>query len=100
MSEDESNYAPASKGKGGQVLGEDESIPKRRWFKIINMQWQSQEVMKWLRTMDLIYIRTKFYKDKTSMPGSQFRKHFPFNKVEIGWPIRRLPCNFYNVKWL
>jgi hypothetical protein len=64
------------------------------------MQWWSVEVTTWLRTMDLVYVGTKFYEDNTAVPGNQFRLHYPSNITQIGWPIIGLPHNFYNATWL
>jgi hypothetical protein len=108
MSEDESDHAPSSDSddEDDQAQGEDDhrhisqSAPRGRQFKIINMRWRSPEVTKWLRTMDLIYIGTKFYEDGTSVPGNQPRERYPSDKVEIGRPITGLPRNFYDARWL
>ena len=106
ISDDESDHAPSSDDEDDQAQGEDghghisQSAPRGRRFKIVNMQWRSPEVTKWLRTMDLIYIGTKFYEDGTSMPGNQFRERYPSDKVETGRPITGLPRNFYDARWL
>jgi hypothetical protein len=100
MSEDESDHAPTSEDEEDKDGHISQSLPKGRRFKIVNMKWRSQEATKWLRTMDLIYVGTKFYEDRTAMPGSQFRERYPSDKVEIGRAIRGLPRNFYDVQWL
>jgi hypothetical protein len=53
VSEDESDHG----GKGGALQG--------RRYKIRELQWQSPEVTKWLRMMDLIYAGTKINEDNT-----------------------------------
>ena len=43
----------------------------------------SLEVTKWLRTMDLIYARTKINEDGTSQLGNQFQQHYP-SIIQLG----------------
>ena len=54
----------------------------------------------WLRTMDLIYSGTKINEDHTSQPGNQFRQRYPSTLENIGHPIKGLPRNFYDERWL
>jgi len=104
MSEDESDHA--SENESDRAQGEDgnnhtpQSGPKRRRYKVVKMQWRSMEVTKWLRTMDLVYVGTKFYEDNTAVPGNQFRQRYPSDATQIGQPIVGLPRNFYDAAWL
>ena len=104
MSEDESDHA--SENESDRAQGEDgdnhilQSGPKRRRYKVLKMQWRSVEVTTWLRTMDLVYVGTKFYEDNTAVPGNQFRLRYPSDVTQIGRPITGLPRNFYNAAWL
>lgn len=105
MSEGESDHAHKGEGDhGAQGEDEDDHIPqprpKRRRYKVTKMQWRSTEVTKWLRTMDLVYVGTKFYEDNTAVPGNQFRLRYPSNTTQIGRPITGLPRNFYATAWL
>lgn len=101
MSEDESDHTPDSEDEGDQVEGEiPQSGPQRRRYKITTLEWRSPDVTQWLRTMDLVYIGTRFYDDGTPMPGNQARERYPSNKTQIGRPIQGLPRNFYNAEWL
>jgi hypothetical protein len=88
VSEDESDHG----GKGGALQG--------RQYKIRELQWRSPEVTKWLRTMDLIYAGTKINKDNTRGPGNQFRQRYPSSLKQFGTPIKGLPRNFYDARWL
>src|ERR1700744_1552912 len=88
MSEDESDHG----GKGGTLQG--------RRYKITKLQWRSPEVTKWLRTMDLIYSGTKINEDNTRGPGNQFRQRYPSSNQQVGRPIKGLPRNFYDARWL
>ncbi|KAH9014411.1 hypothetical protein EDB85DRAFT_1844539, partial [Lactarius pseudohatsudake] len=83
MSEDESDHG----GERGTLQG--------RRFKIVNLEWRSPEVTKWLRTMDLIYAGTKINEDQTFGPGNQFRQRYPSTLVQVGRPIMGLPRNCY-----
>ena len=88
MSEDESDH-------GGEC-----GASQARRFKIVKVQWRSVEVLKWLRTMDLIYTGTKINEDRTMGPGNQFRQRYPSALENIGCPIKGLPRNFYDERWL
>jgi hypothetical protein len=88
MSEDESDHG----GNGGAVQG--------RRYKIVKLQWRSLEATKWLRTMDLIYAGTKINEDNTRGPGNQSRPRYPSSKKQLGRPIKGLPRNFYDPRWL
>jgi hypothetical protein len=100
MSEDESNHA--SEDKSDQALGEDrdshipQSAPRRRHYKITKMKWRLLKVTLWLRTMDLVYVGTKFRADRMVMTGNQFRQRSPSGQLQEGRPIRGLPHNFYD----
>jgi hypothetical protein len=106
MSEDESDHAYDSDDEGDQVEGENgghhvpQSAPQRRRYKIKSIHWRSPDVTKWLRTMDLVHIGTRFYDDGTPMPGNQARERYPGTKTQIGRPITGLPRNFYDAEWL
>lgn len=110
MSEDESDHAPDSEDSGDEAQNQDrgsQRAPQGRRYRIIDSQWRSPEVTKWLRTMDLVYTGTKFHEDHTSMPGNQFRQRYPSigsdevpSQVRIGRPIIGLPRNFYDAQWL
>ena len=106
MSEDESDHASDDDDEGDQVEGENshhlvpQSGPQRRRYRINSIHWRSPDVTKWLRTMDLVHIGTRFYDDGTPMPGNQARDRYPSGKLQIGQPIIGLPQNFYNAEWL
>lgn len=97
MSEDESNHSPDSDDKGDQAKGEDgshhvpQSRPQCRRYKIKSIHWRSLDVTQWLRTMDLVYVGTRFYDDGTPMPRNQARERYPCNEMQIGQPITGLP---------
>lgn len=105
MSEGESDHAcQGERDRRAQGKDEEDHIPqprsKRRCYKVTKMQWRSMEVTKWLRTMDLVYVGTKFHEDNTAVPGNQFRLRYPSDKTQIGRPITGLPHNFYTPAWL
>jgi hypothetical protein len=90
MSEDEPDPGSTTSWKKGP----------RKYF-VIRPVWRSQEVTDWLRTIDLVYLDTRFAADGRPMRGRWVRDRIRSTKVDqAAQPINGLPLNFYDKAWL
>lgn len=83
-------------GTRGSYKGKNQAMPAHLHQSSGSTKYQRHR----LRTMDLVYIETKFNEDSTAVPGNQFRQRYPSDAIQIGQPIMGLPCNFYDAAWL
>lgn len=84
---------------GVDVVSEDESCGEDSGYSISRITWRSAAATSFLRSMDAIYLSTR-YKDGKCGRGSVPRERYPCLRTKSIEPKSGLPLNFYNKSWL
>jgi hypothetical protein len=87
LSDDESDH------DGGTNLG-------RSRYAIVNEVWRSDELCKWLRTIDLLGFGEKWDGRQVARRGNSRRIRIHSNRSKDGTAVAGLPQNFYDPGWL
>lgn len=86
----------------GTSEDESEHEDGERRFRIIEQEWRSAELTKWLRIFDGIYTSTKFNDANRPSRGNwtRIRVHVPGTPKSNKKPPRHLPRNFFRPGYL
>lgn len=84
---------------GVDIVSEDESGGEDSGYSITRIEWRSAEVTTFMRSLDAIYLSSRFAEGKCGR-GSVPRERYPSLRRELTAPKPRLPLNFYNKAWL
>ena len=88
------------------VLSDDESDHKdgtnvgQRRYAIVQEEWRSDELIKWLRMIDLFACGEKWDGRHVARPGNCKRLHVVSTRSKDGKAVHELPENCYNSSWL
>ena len=74
-------------------------VPPR--YLIHKLEWRSAELTRFLRTLDLLHISTRFTEKGQPTPGNWPRYRVHSSIVDnISPVVKGLPLNFYDSEWL
>ena len=74
-------------------------VPPR--YLIHKLEWRSAELTRFLRTLDLLHISTRFTEKGQPTPGNWPRYRVQSSIVDnISPVVKGLPLNFYDSEWL
>ena len=79
----------------------EQPITGQRKFFVVRPGWRSQEVTRWLRVIDDLYMIHRFSLDGRATRGNWVRHRMDSDRVT--WdkrPVSGLPENFYEASWL
>lgn len=79
----------------------EQPIAGQRKFFVVRPGWRSQEVTRWLRVIDCLYMIHRFSLDGRATRGNWVRHRIDSDRV--AWdrlPVSGLPVNFYDPSWL
>ena len=88
------------------VLSDDESDHEngtnlgRSRYAIVKEAWRSDELIKWLRTIDLLAFGEKWDGRNVARRGNSRRLRVHSTRSRDGSPVRELPENCYDPGWL
>lgn len=88
------------------VLSEDESDHEQgahlgqSRYSIVNEAWRSEELVIWLRTMDLLACGEKWNGRHVARQGNSRRLRMHSSRTKDGTAVSGLPENCYNLEWL
>lgn len=88
------------------VLSEDESDHEnghnlgRTRYAIVKEQWRSDDLIVWLRMMDLLAFGEKWAGRNVPQPGNCKRLRVHSSRSKDGVAVAGLPKNCYNPDWL
>jgi hypothetical protein len=80
--------------------GERPIVGQRKFF-VVRPGWRAQEVTRWLRVVDDLYMIRRFSLDGRATRGNWVRHRMDSDRVT--WdssPVSGLPENFYDSSWL
>jgi len=76
-------------------------IRGQRKFMVVRPYWRSQEVTKWLRVIDNLYMVYRFSSNGRASRGNWVRQRIDSGRVDPDlFPVTGLPENFYDEEWL
>lgn len=92
-------FTPDLQSWGVDIVSEDDSGGEDSGYSIRRIEWRSAEVTTFMRSLDAIYLSSRFAGGKCGR-GSVPRERYPSLRQEYTVPKPRLPLNFYNEAWL
>ncbi|KAI0026656.1 hypothetical protein K488DRAFT_92149 [Vararia minispora EC-137] len=86
----------------GSEHSDDESDHEgdRPLYKVSKQAWRSVELDRFLRLLDLLYLRSKFKSNGVASPGTWPRRRVSSGQVIPGTVLIGLPTNFYDLNWM
>ena len=76
-------------------------IQGQRKFIVVRPHWRSQEVTRWLRVIDNLYMIHRFSSNGRASRGNWVRQRIDSGRVDRDRiPVTGLPENFYDEGWL